>query len=92
MSIEDTAHAIALGAAIGIFFGFTPLWSVKTLLSIFVAWLFNSSKLAAAIAVTLHDVTLPIWPAIYWWEYKLGYMVLNGVDAGACAASANRDV
>lgn len=78
MSIEDTAHAIALGAAIGIFFGFTPLWSVKTLLSILVAWLFNSSKLAAAITVTLHDVTIPIWPAIYWWEYKLGYLVLNG--------------
>lgn len=87
MSIEDTAHAIALGAAIGIFFGFTPLWSVKTLLSIFVAWLFNSSKIAAAITVTLHDVTIPIWPALYWWEYKLGYLLLNGALPARIRAS-----
>ena len=31
ISIEDTPHSIALGVAIGIFFGFTPLWSMKTL-------------------------------------------------------------
>ena len=34
VTIEDTPHSIALGVAIGIFFGFTPLWSLKTLLSI----------------------------------------------------------
>jgi hypothetical protein len=37
MTIADTPHSIALGSAIGIFFGFTPLWSLKTLLSIAVA-------------------------------------------------------
>ncbi|MDQ6623212.1 MAG: DUF2062 domain-containing protein, partial [Verrucomicrobiota bacterium] len=78
MTIEDSAHAIALGMAIGIFFGFTPLWSLKTLLSIAVAWLLNSNKIAAAISVTLHDVILPFMPAIYWWEYKLGFYALNG--------------
>jgi uncharacterized protein len=82
MAIEDSPHAIALGVAIGIFFGFTPLWSLKTLLSIFVAWLFNSNKIAAAISVTLHDVILPFMPAIYWWEYKVGYYALNGVSPG----------
>lgn len=79
MTIEDSAHAIALGMAVGIFFGFTPLWSVKTLLSIGVAWLLNSNKVAAAISVTLHDVILPFMPAIYWWEYKLGYYALHGM-------------
>lgn len=78
MEIEDSPHAIALGVAIGMFFGFTPLWSVKTLLSIAVAWLFNSNKLAAALSVTLHDVLLPFMPAIYLWEYKLGYYLLKG--------------
>ncbi|MDQ6859725.1 MAG: DUF2062 domain-containing protein [Verrucomicrobiota bacterium] len=78
MAIEDSAHAIALGMAIGIFFGFTPLWSLKTLLSIAVAWLLNSNKIAAAISVTLHDVILPFMPAIFWWEYKVGFYVLNG--------------
>ena len=42
------------------------------------AWLLNSNKLAAAISVTLHDVLLPFMPAIYWWEYKLGYCVIHG--------------
>ncbi len=78
MTIQDTPHSIALGSAIGIFFGFTPLLSLKTLLSIGVAWLFKSNKIAAAISVTLHDVILPIMPAIYLWEYKLGVLVLHG--------------
>jgi uncharacterized protein (DUF2062 family) len=77
MAINDTPHSIALGTAIGIFFGFTPLWSMKTLLSIGVAWLFRSNKLAAAISVTLHDVILPLMPAIYVWQYKMGYWVLH---------------
>src|SRR6266487_4921290 len=78
VAIEDTPHSIAMGLAIGIFFGFTPLWSLKTLLSIAVAWLFKSNKIAAAIAVTLHDIILPFMPAIYWWEYKIGYWIIHG--------------
>ncbi len=78
MAIKDTPHSIALGSAIGIFFGFTPLFSLKTLLSIGVAWIFKSNKLAAAIAVTLHDVLLPVMPAIYLWEYKLGMWAIYG--------------
>jgi uncharacterized protein len=79
MTIADTPHSIALGSAIGIFFGFTPLWSLKTLLSIAVAWIFRCNKIAAAIAVTLHDIILPFMPAIYWWEYKIGYWILHGL-------------
>ena len=78
LTIQDTPHSVALGSAIGIFFGFTPLLSVKTLLSIAVAWLFRSNKIAAALAVTLHDVLLPLMPAIYLWEYKLGVLALRG--------------
>src|SRR4051794_10450293 len=78
MGIKDTPHSIALGTAIGIFFGFTPLFGFKTLLSIAVAWLFKSNKLAAAIAVTLHDILLPLMPAIYLWEYKFGMFALHG--------------
>src|SRR5947199_9698364 len=78
ISIEDTPHSIALGSAIGIFFGFTPLWSMKTLLSIGVAWLCKSNKIAAAIAVTLHDIILPLMPAIYFWQYKIVMRVLFG--------------
>lgn len=78
MTIADTPHSIALGSAIGIFFGFTPLWSLKTLLSIAVAWIFKCNKIAAAIAVTLHDIILPLMPAIYFWQYRIGMRALHG--------------
>lgn len=77
MTIEDTPHSVALGSAIGIFFGFTPLWSVKTLLSIGVAWICRCNKIAAAVAVTVHDVLIFVMPAIYFAEYKIGCWTLQ---------------
>ncbi len=77
MAIADTPHSVALGSAIGMFFGFTPLYPLKTLLSIVVAWIFRCNKVAAAIAVTLHDVLIFVMPAIYFAEYKLGCRVLQ---------------
>ena len=77
MAIADTPHSIALGSAIGIFFGFTPLYTLKTLLSIAFAWICRSNKVAAAIAVTVHDVLIFAMPAIYFAEYKLGCWTLH---------------
>ena len=77
VAIEDTPHSIAMGLAIGIFFGFTPLWSLKTLLSIAVAWICRCNKIAAAIAVTVHDVLIFVMPAIYFAEYKVGCWALR---------------
>jgi uncharacterized protein len=78
MALTDTPHSIALGSAIGIFFSFTPLLTLKTLLSLGVAWLCKCNKIAAVIAVTLHDILLPFMPAIYLWQYKIGMRVLHG--------------
>lgn len=77
MAIADTPHSVAFGSAIGIFFGFTPLYPLKTLLSIAVAWISRCNKVAAAIAVTLHDVLIFAMPAIYFAEYKLGCWILS---------------
>ena len=77
MTMADTPHSIAFGSAIGIFFGFTPLWSLKTLLSIAVAWICRCNKIAAAIAVTVHDVLIFVMPAIYFAEYKVGCWALH---------------
>jgi uncharacterized protein len=77
MTIADTPHSIAFGSAIGIFFGFSPLYPLKTLLSIVVAWMFRCNKVAAAIAVTLHDVLIWVMPAIYLGEYQFGCWILN---------------
>jgi len=77
LAIRDTPNAIAGGVAIGIFFGFTPLFGLKTLLSLFFAWLTGCNLLAAVIAVTLHDAVLPFMPMIYRWEYDIGYWLLS---------------
>ena len=77
MTLPDTPHSIALGSAIGMFFGFTPLFGLKTLLSIVGAWLCKGNKIAAFISVTLHDIILPFWPAIFLWEYRMGMWTLH---------------
>jgi len=77
LAIRDTPEAIAGGIAIGIFFGFTPLWGFKTLLSIFFAWLTRSNILAAVLAGSLHDVIFPFMPLIWRFEFEIGYWVLS---------------
>jgi len=75
--LRDRPHAVALGIAIGTFFGFVPLFGFKTLLAIGVAKLSRGNMIAAAVAVTLHDVILPLAPMILRWEYQLGYWLLS---------------
>jgi uncharacterized protein len=77
LAIRDTPEAIAGGVAIGLFFGFSPLFGFKTMLAILFAWLTGSNILAAVIAVTMHDILLPFMPVIYRWEYDLGYWLLS---------------
>jgi uncharacterized protein (DUF2062 family) len=76
MTLPDTPHAIALGSAIGMFFGFTPLFTLKTVLAFLITWLCRANKTAAVITVTLHDVLLPFVPAMFFWQYKLGMWAL----------------
>jgi uncharacterized protein (DUF2062 family) len=71
MAIGDTPHSIALGSAIGIFFFFFFFYTLKTLLSIAVAWICRCNKIAAAIAVTVHDVAISRCQP-FTGEYKLG--------------------
>jgi len=75
--IHDAPHSVAGGVCIGIFFGFTPLTGLKTLLSLGVAWATRCSRLSAVIAVTLHDLLLPIWPFVLRWEYQMGYWIAH---------------
>lgn len=77
LELRDTPHAIGGGVAIGVFFGFTPLFGVKTLLSLATAWLTRCSKIAAVISVSLHDVVTPLWPFLLRLEYDIGFWLLN---------------
>src|ERR1041384_3346556 len=76
MTLPDTPHNIALGSAIGMFFGVTPLFTMKTLLAFLITWLCRANKTAAVITVTLHDVLLPLVPAMFFWQYRLGMWAL----------------
>lgn len=77
LKLEAAPHAIAGGGAIGVIVGFSPLFSIKTLLALLLAWLCRSSKLAAVIVVTLHDLILPLEPFLLRWQYNLGYWLLS---------------
>jgi uncharacterized protein len=71
--IRADPHTVAAGAANGIFWSFTPLLGIKTLLSILSAWAFRLSKVSSVIAVTAPDLLTPIWPIILRWEYDAGF-------------------
>ena len=75
--LRDKPHAVALGMACGIFFGFIPLFGFKTLLAMGTARVLRGNVVAAAVAVTLHDVILPLAPMLLRWEYQLGYWLLS---------------
>jgi uncharacterized protein (DUF2062 family) len=77
LELRDTPHAIAGGIAIGMFYGFTPLFGVKTLLCLGTAWLARCSKIAAVITVCLHDIITPFWPFLLRIEYDIGYWLLS---------------
>jgi uncharacterized protein len=77
LAIRDTPEAIAGGVAIGIFFGFTPLFGLKTVLTILFAWLTRSNLIAAVLASAAHDVLLPLMPMVFRWEYDVGFWLMS---------------
>lgn len=76
-TIRDTAQSIALGAAIGIFIGFTPLVGFRLLLALVLAFVFRVNKIAAFFGASLHELALPFWPALFLLEYNIGYWLLH---------------
>lgn len=77
MELQGSPHAIAGGVAIGIFWGFTPLFGLKTLLCLATAAVLGLNPIAAVLAVTFHDIVTPLWPVILRVEYQIGYWLLS---------------
>ncbi len=75
--IRDTPQSIALGAAIGILLGFTPLFGLKTLLALLLAALLRVNKISAVVAVSLYDLFFPLWPVLFRLEFALGYWLVH---------------
>lgn len=77
LGLHDSPTSLAGGVAIGIFVGFTPLFGLKTLICLGLAYVLRCNPIAAVIAVTLHDVCAPIWPVILEMEYAIGIWILK---------------
>lgn len=77
LTLDVSPHSIAMGSAIGIFFGFIPVFGFKTLLSYFSSILLRVNTAAAILTVTLHDVLLPFVPVILRIEYQIGYWLIS---------------
>lgn len=77
LDLQDAPHALAGGVALGMFIGFTPLFGVKTLLCVALAYLLRCNPVAAVISVSLHDVVTPFWPVLLEIEYKIGWDFLG---------------
>lgn len=74
LMLDDTAHSIALGTAIGMFIGMTPTVGIQMVLVLCLAFatrrLFHFNKVAALLTVYVSNpfTVLPI----YWFNYSIG--------------------
>ncbi|VVM06938.1 hypothetical protein MAMT_01468 [Methylacidimicrobium tartarophylax] len=68
---------LALGFAVGIFYGFTPFFGFKTVLALVTAWPLRANLVAAALGVAAHDIALPFVPGLLWLEYQIGAFLLG---------------
>ena len=83
LNLHDAPHSLAGGVAIGMFMGFTPLFGLKTLLCVGVAYILRCNPIAAVIAVSLHDVVTPFWPVLLEIEYAIGSRIIGFFDGVA---------
>jgi uncharacterized protein (DUF2062 family) len=79
MELQDDKRSIACGVAIGFFWGFTPLLGLKTAFAFLTAWVTRTNKIAAVVAVSLHDILLPFYPLYLAMSYHL-WMALMRTD------------
>ncbi len=63
------------------FMGFTPLFGLKTVLCLALAYIFRVNPIAAVVAVSLHDIVTPLWPVLLKVEYDIGVFVLSHVGS-----------
>ena len=77
VSLSDSPSSISLGAAVGVYIGFTPFFGLQNLIGIVVAFALGMNKLSVIIGVNLHTPVLWMWPAVYALQYQMGQMVLG---------------
>lgn len=80
---EMDEKALAAGFAVGVFFSFTPLLSLHTVLAVLVAFVFRLSKIAAAAGVWVNNpYTMPV---VFYGCLRLGeWMLGSGFHPLSC--------
>jgi uncharacterized protein len=78
LRLSGTPHAIAFGAAIGIFTSFTPFLGFHIALTFVFAWLVGANAIAGILSTAIgNPLTFPIiWAS----TYQVGYLILRGVS------------
>lgn len=77
LTLDDTAHSVALGTAIGMFIALTPTVGIQMLLVLVTAALlrplFTFNRIAALVTVYVSN-PLTVVP-IYWFNYRVGTLL-----------------
>lgn len=76
LHLDDSAHRIALGVAIGTFVAVTPTWGIQMILVVGLAWLCRANKVAGVpmVWVTNPATNVPI----YSFCYAIGRALVGG--------------
>lgn len=80
LGLEDTPHQIALGVAVGFFWGMTPTVGVQMMLVVGFYYLckpfFNFNVKASLVTVYISNPLTML--AIYWFDYEVGTLFVHG--------------
>ncbi len=80
LGLEDTPHQIALGVAVGFFWGMTPTVGVQMMLVLGFYYLckpfFNFNVKASLVTVYISNPLTML--AIYWFDYEVGTLFVSG--------------
>jgi uncharacterized protein (DUF2062 family) len=80
LSLDDTAHHIALGPAMGLFIGLTPTVGIQMFLAVVVYYMclpffrFNCKAAVVTVYVSNPLTMLPL----YWFDYRVGQVFFGG--------------
>jgi hypothetical protein len=77
LDAKDAPHSVAGGTSIGVFFGFLPIFGLKTLGAMALSLLTRCSVVGSVIGVSLHDLFIPLWPLLLRWQFQAGFWILS---------------
>jgi hypothetical protein len=80
LHLDDSAHRIALGVAIGIFVAFTPTWGIQMLLVVGISWLVRANKAAGVPVVWITNPATNV--PVYSFCYVVGRAMVGGPSLG----------